>query len=79
MTQKISENDKKDTDHDHSNKYITTEEFNKLTAEIKNGLCQLLKKDPTTKIKAKTLNQSISLKRKSNFFMMVIFNGKKLP
>ena len=30
---KINEFEKKITDHDHSNKYITTPEFNKLTAE----------------------------------------------
>ena len=30
---KINENEKKNTDHDHSNKYITTQEFNKVTAE----------------------------------------------
>ena len=30
---KINEIEKKITDHDHSNKYITTLEFNRLTAE----------------------------------------------
>ena len=30
---KFSENEKKVTDHDHSNKYITTQKFNKLTAK----------------------------------------------
>ena len=30
---KMNEKKKKITDHDHSNKYITTQEFNKLTAE----------------------------------------------
>ena len=30
---KISEIEKKFTDHDHSNKCITTQEFNKLTSE----------------------------------------------
>ena len=30
---KISGIEKKILDHDHSNKYITTQEFNKLTAE----------------------------------------------
>ena len=30
---KINENEKKNTDHDHSNKYITTQEFNKVTVE----------------------------------------------
>ena len=30
---KMNEIEKKITDHDHSNKYITTQEFNKLTAE----------------------------------------------
>ena len=30
---RISEIEKKNTDHDHSNTYITTKEFNKLTAE----------------------------------------------
>ena len=30
---KINEIEKKITDHDHSNKYITTPEFNKLTSE----------------------------------------------
>ena len=29
---KISETEKKLADHDHNNKYITTQEFNKLTA-----------------------------------------------
>ena len=30
---KINKIEKKSIDHDHSNKYITTQEFNKLTAE----------------------------------------------
>ena len=30
---KINETEKKITGHDHSNKYITTQEFNNLTAE----------------------------------------------
>ena len=30
---RFSENEKKVTDHDHSNKYITTQKFNKLTAK----------------------------------------------
>ena len=30
---KIGESEMKFTDHDHSNKFITTQEFNKLTAE----------------------------------------------
>ena len=30
---KINEMEKKITDHDHSNKYITTTKFNKLSAE----------------------------------------------
>ena len=30
---KINESEKKFTDHGHSNKYITTQEFNKLTSE----------------------------------------------
>ena len=33
ITQKITENEKKITDHSHNNKYITTHEFNKLTSE----------------------------------------------
>ena len=34
ITQKITELEKKDCDHDQSNNYITTQEFNKLTSRF---------------------------------------------
>ena len=75
---KISEIEKKNTDHDHSNKHITTQEFDKFTAQIFAArLTQAnlaSKSDIAALVKKKDFDDKLKnlLQRKQNMYLLEI-------